>query len=361
MRKLGIAWLFLLTLVPATAEKSLLCGGILENRPVFLIAEGNDVFLKELDGKILFRENNVLAADMADRTGVVFLKENALVRLDETLHRHEEKISRLSPLLSLIQAPIHLALIQPGLLLIPAEVPILMSLNSGEKRPFPGAFQMAEGSFQFDGISAVWSLGKWIVCRKGEFLMVAAKDSLENRLTVSLQDSYVEDIWLEGKEIQILLQNGAGYRVDPLSKTSTSIPKKKRDGSLIRQHVRFWNDASDSIVELRLKDDGALSLLSAWKNGKMDAEISVRVPGSEPVIYGLSFSIKTLGKFQFSLRQVSGALILDFHEKDIVVTKENRTVRFVSIAANQPYVVAGGVVYSWDSSKVTAGRVKGDE
>ena len=363
MRRLVIALLFLLTLVPAAAEKNLLCGGELANRPVFLVADGKDVFLKGLDGKVLFQERNVLAADIEDGIGVVFLKANVLVRLDETLHRHEEKISKLSPLLSLIQAPIHLALIEQGLLLIPEKVPILVNVHSGEKKPFPGAFQMTEGSFQFDGISAIWSLGEWIVYQEGESLIVAAKGSLEDILTVSLQDSNVADIWLEGKEIQILLQNGAGYHVDPLSKTSTSIPRKKNNESLIRQHVRLWNDTSDSIVELRLTDDGALSLMSAWKNGKMEAEISVRIPGSKPVVHGLSFSIKTLGKFEFSLHQDSGALVLDFHEKDIVITKENGTVHFISIASNQPYVVAGGVVYSWNLSSTDGAlcRMKGKE
>ncbi|NOY22212.1 MAG: hypothetical protein GXO70_01715 [Acidobacteria bacterium] len=358
MRKLVTALLFLLTLVPAAAEKNILCGGVMLNRPVFLVADGKDVSLEGLDGEILFRESNVLAVDIADSVGLVFLKADTLIRLDETFQRHEVKISKLSPLLSLIQEPVHLSLIEPGLLLIPAEVPILMNTHSGLKRPFPGAFRSTEGSLKFGGMNSLWSSGDWVVFQEGEVLVIAAKASLENRLTVPLQHSSVADIWLEGKAIQIRLQNRTGYSVDPLSKTSIGIPKNKNDKVLIRQHVRFWNDTSDSIVELRLKDDGPLSLMSAWKVGKMKAEISVIAPGKKPVRSDLSFSIKTLGKFRFTLRYDSGTLVLDFHEKDIIVTKEAGKVHFFTIPEGQPYAVAGGVVYSWDSLRGTAKRCR---
>jgi len=220
---------------------------------------------------------------------------------------------------------------------------------------------LTEKRIEFDGMGAVWAVGKWIVLRERNSLQFIDRATMESVVTVPLQHSGVADIWLEGKEIQILLQNGAGYRVVPLTKTVNVIPKDKNDEVLIRQHVRFWNDSADNVVELRFKGEGALSLISAWKRGRMEAEISVKIPGREPVIQSLSFSIKTLGEFRFNLRQVSGALVLDFHEKDFVVTKETAKIHFFTILEDQPYAVAGGVVYSWDSSTGTVRRVRGEK
>jgi len=361
MRKVEIALLFLLALVPAAAERRLLCGGMLKDRPAFLIADGRDVFLAGLSGKELLRESNVIAADIEDGSCVAFLKEDSIVWLDEKLHRHEVSISKISPYLSMIQEAAHLALIKQGILLVPEEIPYLLNLESEVRRPFSGAFLLTEKRIEFDGMGAVWAVGKWIVLRERNSLQFIDRATMESVVTVPLQHSGVADIWLEGKEIQILLQNGAGYRVVPLTKTVNVIPKDKNDEVLIRQHVRFWNDSADNVVELRFKGEGALSLISAWKRGRMEAEISVKIPGREPVIQSLSFSIKTLGEFRFNLRQVSGALVLDFHEKDFVVTKETAKIHFFTILEDQPYAVAGGVVYSWDSSTGTVRRVRGEK
>ncbi len=361
MRKAEIALLFLLALVPAAAEKRLLCGGMLDNRPVFLIAEGRDVSLAGLDGKELLRESNVIAADIEDGPYFAFLKEDSIVWLDEKLHRHDVSISKITPYLSMIQEATHLALIKQGILLVPDEIPYLLNLESEVRRPFSGAFLLTEKRIEFDGMGAVWAVGKWIVLREGKSLRFIDKATMESVVTVPLRHSSVADIWLEGKEIQILLQNGGGYRVIPSTKTVNDIPKDKNDEVLIRQHIRFWNDSADNVVELRFKDVGALSLISAWKRGRMEAEISVKLPGRDPVVHSLSFSMKTLGKFRFNLHQVSGALVLDFHEKDIVVTKETAKIHFFTILDGQPYAVAGGGVYSWDSSTCTVRRVKGEK
>lgn len=365
MRKVEIALLFLLALVPAAAEKRLLCGGMLDNRPVFLIAEGRDVSLADLSGKELLRESNVIAADSEDGPYFAFLKKDSIVWLDEKLHRHDVGISKISPYLSMIQEATHLALIKQGILLIPEEIPYLLNLESEVRRPFSRAFLLTENRIEFDGMGAVRALGKWIVLGEGKSLLFIDKATLESVVTVPLQHSSVADIWQEGKEIRILLQNGDGYRVIPSTGTVSKVPKNKDDNALIRQHVRFWNDSADNVVELRFKDTGALSLISAWKKGRMEAEISVKLPGREPVVHSLSFSIKTLGKFRFNLRLVSGALVLDFHEKDIVVTKEAGEIHFLTIMDGESYAVAGGAVYSWDSSTGTLRRMKeeakGDE
>jgi len=350
MRKVEIALLFLLALVPAAAEKRLLCGGMLDNRPVFLIAEGRGVSLADLSGKELLRESNVIAADSEDGPYFAFLKEDSIVWLDEKLHPHDVSISKISPYLSMIQEATHLALIKQGILLVPEEIPYLLNLESEVRRPFSGAFLLTEKRIEFDGIGAVWAVGKWIVLREGKSLRFIDKATMESVVTVPLQHSSVADIWPEGKEIQILLQNGAGYRVSPSTRTVRKVPKNKDDKALIRQHIRFWNDRTDSVVGLRLKDERALSLMSAWKEGKMKAEISVRAPGREAVVHGLSFSMKTLGKFRFNLRQVSGALVLDFHEKDIVVIKKAGEIHFLTIMDGKSYAVAGGVVYTRSST-----------
>ncbi len=343
-------------LVPAEAEQDILCGGILENRPVFLISDGKDVFVAGVDGKELFREQNVLAADMEDGVGVVFLKENTLVRLDEALARHEQKTSGLSPLFSLIQKPVFLALMKGNLLLIPTETPMLMNSDSGKSCPYPGAFRLTAEGFQIDGLASVWPLGKWLVYRKGNALVIATKGDLKKRLATGLWGSAVADIWLEGKAIHISLQNGRGYEITPSTGTVKNIPKNKNDEVLIRRHFRFFGDTVDSVVALKLKDMGALSLIGAWKKGEIEAEVQVKAPGRGAIVHNFAFSMKTLGKFHFTLRRASGALILDFHEKDIVITKEAGKICFFTIPEGRPYAVAGGVVYFRDPVSGTLKR-----
>jgi len=354
MKKPAIVLLFLLTLIPAAAENRLLCGGELANQPVFLVASGNDVMLLDLKSNVLFRENDVLAADISDGSGVLFLHRGRILWLDEKLNPHRLELSSLLPFLTLIKRPLHLSLVKPGLLLVPESHPFILNFQTKKKCFFPGALEWNAGNVDFVGMSGVWIRGQWLICRNGTRLAVLDKSGMKEVMSFPLRHSGVADVWMEGKTVRIRLQNGAGYKVEPDTKTVTAVPRNRKDESLLRRRFRFPGDKEDSIVELRLEDEGALSLLSAWKKGRMKAFISIRLPGKPATEHSLSFSIKTLGKFSFSLRSDSGALVLDFYEKDIVVTKEAGKIHFFTIPEQQPYAVAGAAVYFWDSLSGTA-------
>ncbi|RLE17779.1 MAG: hypothetical protein DRJ14_05615 [Acidobacteria bacterium] len=358
MKKLVIVLLFLSTLVPAVAEKRLLSGAMLLKKPVFLFVDGKDAVLEDLNGRELYREKNILAADMADGAGVAFLKRDSLVWMGDDLQPHKIKITGLLPVLGLVEQPVRLSLIEPGLVLVPERHPFILNTESAAKWQFPGCLLWEEGEVVFSGLRGVWAEGNWMLCRDGNALVLVNRGCMEKQLTLSLQHSDVANVWMEGKTVHVLLQNGAGYKVEPDAKKITAVARNRKDEPLLRQRFRFSGDEKDSIVELRLEDEGAFSLLSAWKKGRMKAIVSIRLPGEESEGYSLSFSMKTLGKFTFSLRRESGALILDFHEKDVIVTKEKGKIQFITVNEGQPYAVAGGVVYSWDSLRGTAKRCR---
>ncbi len=355
MKKPVIVLLFLLSLFPAAAEKRLLCGGNLANQPVFLVASGNDVMLLDLKGNVLFRENDVLAADILEGRNAAFLYRDRIVWLDENLQRHELKISELLPFLALIKQPVHLSLMSDGLLLVPEACPVVLNLQTKKTWLFPGALEWRMGKIAFDGMKNMWTQGNWLICKNGAHLVVIDKVGMGEVMSYPLRYSDVADVWIENKTVHILFQNGTGVKIEPATKRVTAVPKNRKDESLLRRRFRFPGDKEDSIVELRLEDAGALSLLSAWKKGRMKAVISIHLPEKPATEYSLSFSIKTLGKFSFSLRRDSGALVLDFHEKDIIVTKKADKIHFITIPQGQPYAVAAGTAYTWLSSNRSDG------
>ncbi len=368
MKVRGIVFLFLLTFsriaVGDSARQALLCGGEFGGQPVFLIARQGSVLLEDRTGKILFRERDVLGADISDGVAVAFLKQSSVVWLDGKMHRTEIKISALAPVLSLIVSPVHLSLLKNDLLLIPAENPVVLNLGSGNRRSFPEAIYFTGKSLVFEGIKNLWEGGDWLVFPGKSHGTLVEKTGMRELLSIPASKEMVADIWREGNAIRIRLRNGKGYRVFPISKKIVPLNKKMDLGEdVLRRHVRFGRADTDDIVAVRLKDTGPLSVLSAWKKGEMGADISIREPGGVSATYPFSFSIKTLNKFHFSLRRESGALILDFGEKDIVVTKQGGRFRFLTIRGHRPFAVAGGVVYGWnpDAKTNVFHRMTGEE
>ena len=333
----------LLIVFPVKAENRLLDGFLNQGRPCFLVADGDTVTIRSVDGEIISSVGDVLLLDAEDDGYIMCLSADRLVWFDKRFRRHERPIKSLNRMLRLIETPRKFHMIENGLFIIPSQSPYLLNPENDKSFSVPGINRLENRTVAFTA-EDIMSAGHWIVVRDGRSLVVVDRAQMKEISRIEVGKRKMIGVTYRDNRLTFNLEKGVTYTLNPVSGDLTE-KKVETEKDTVHYQVLFKNDGLPHDVSVTLQDTGMFSMLDAWKEGRMTAEINVHIEENKSVTQKVNFSVRDIGRFKFVAFNVSGALVLRFLEKDVIISRIDGAIRFTSVLAGVNYAVAGGRIY----------------